>query len=109
MLKICSVLRNAPIQPAKCIVRSVFVTGSQKVNSPAPENPEQSEPEEEFEAIFRFPHMRMLVLLNRLKVYQSIAAAVAAPVAFTLNHFDVIASDAAIAACALSNGGLVRV
>lgn len=105
MLKLCTVLKRAPAQPTKHLLRTIFATPHQNTNQePLTESKDNGE---EFEPIFRFPHMKMLVLLNRLKVYQTFAAVTAVPVTATLLNFNFIDLHTALNVCGI--GGLLNI
>lgn len=99
MLKLFTILKGAPAHPTKCILRTVFITAHQKTKQELPKETKQTETE--FATIFRFPYMKYLVLLNRLKVYQTIAASLAVPVNATLTHFNYIELNTALSICAI--------
>lgn len=99
MLRLCTFLKRTPFEPTRCLVRAIFVTAQRK-NESAPKT-DDNQPKKEFQTIFKFPHMRILVLLNRLKVYQTIITGLTIPVSLTLSHFNVIQFNTSLAACAV--------
>lgn len=100
MLKLCTLLKGVPFQPTKCLVRTIFVTTHRKTATAPSKNDHQTD---EYETIFQFPHMRMLTLLNRLKVYQTILTGITIPAALTLNNFNVIDFNTFLTTCGIGN------
>lgn len=96
MFKLCTFLRSTPVQPTKYIIRTVFVTRNRKTETTQTKDTQSND---EFRPIFQFPHMRILVLLNRIKVYQMIAAGTCVPVTGTLTHFNYMDLNTAFAIC----------
>lgn len=97
MFKLCTVLKRTPAQPTKYILRTIFATPQQKTKQEPLE--QANETKEEFEPIFRFPHIKSFVLLNRLKVYSAIAAATTVPVTATLLNFNYLDFNTALNVC----------
>lgn len=92
---------RTPFQLTQCLTRTIFVVSHQRAKASLSEESKNVSTEEKFQPIFRFPHMKILVLINRLKVYQTLATGLAVPITATLTNFNFMDMYTALSICGI--------